>query len=70
MLPRPEKELKGFRKIFLKPGEVQTVTLTLDEEAFQYFNDVMNKWVTDKGTYEILIGSSSRDIKLNGSIKL
>ena len=70
MLPRPEKELKGFSKIFLNPGEVQTITLTLDEEAFQYFNDVRNNWVTDKGTYQILIGSSSRAIKLNGRLKL
>ncbi len=70
LLPRPEKELKEFRKVFLQPGETKTITLTLSEEAFQYFNDVTNKWVMDKGIYNILIGSSSRDIKLTGKVTM
>ena len=70
LLPRPEKELKEFRKIFLQPGEEKTITFTLSEDAFQYFNDVMNKWVMDNGMYDILIGSSSRMIKLMGKVKM
>ena len=69
-LPRPEKELKGFEKIALKVGEQKKVTLTLDEEAFQYYNDASNKWVMDGGNYTILIGASSRDIRLTGNLKL
>lgn len=65
-LPRPEKELKGFEKVFLKAGEEKKVTLTLNKEAFQYFNDVKNKWEIDPGVFEFIIGSSSRDIRLKG----
>ncbi|MEO5942775.1 MAG: glycoside hydrolase family 3 C-terminal domain-containing protein [Ferruginibacter sp.] len=70
LLPRPEKELKGFDKVMLQPGEQKTVTIKLDENAFQYFNDVENEWVMDLGTFDILVGGSSRNIKLNGKIKM
>jgi len=66
-LPRPEKELKGFEKVFLMAGEEKKVTITLHEEAFQYFNDVTNKWEMDRGVFDFIIGSSSRDIRLKGS---
>ncbi|HMK24705.1 MAG TPA: glycoside hydrolase family 3 C-terminal domain-containing protein [Chitinophagaceae bacterium] len=69
-LPRPEKELKAFNKIFLQPGESKTVTMNLDENAFQYYSDIENKWVMESGIYNILIGSSSRNIRLTGKIKL
>lgn len=69
-LPRPDKELKAFRKVSLRPGEQRTITLTLDEEAFQYYSDVQNKWVLEAGNFEILIGSSSRDIRVNGKVKM
>ncbi len=69
-LPRPEKELKAFNKIFLEPGESKTVTMNLSENAFQYYSDIENKWVMENGIYNILIGSSSRNIRLTGKIKL
>jgi beta-glucosidase len=69
-LPRPAKELKGFQKIFLQPGESKTVTINLDESSFQYFNDVLNKWVFEKDSFTIFVGSSSRDTRLNGKINL
>lgn len=69
-LPRPDKELKGFEKIFLQPGESKTVTLRLNETAFRYYDDAKGQWVVDGGVYNILIGSSSRDIRLNGSVKI
>jgi len=69
-LPRPDKELKGFEKVFLQPGEEKRVTLTLTESAFQYFNDVKNDWEMDAGVFDFLVGSSSRDIRLQGKATL
>jgi beta-glucosidase len=70
LLPRPEKELKGFQKVFLKPGEKKLITIHLDENAFQYYNDVESKWVMEPGAFNVLVGGSSRDIKLNGTIHM
>ena len=67
---RPVKELKGFEKINLAPGESRTVEILLDGDAFRYFNSKKNTWVFEKGEFEILIGSSSRDIHLRQTIKL
>ena len=63
-LPRPEKELKGFKKVFLKPGEKQTVSIPLDQRAFAYFDPAKAGWVAEGSDYEIEIGSSSRDLPL------
>ncbi|MEO6668662.1 MAG: glycoside hydrolase family 3 C-terminal domain-containing protein [Ferruginibacter sp.] len=70
ILPRPEKELKGFQKVFLQPGEQKTVTIELNEAAFQYFNDIQNEWVMEPGNFDVLVGSSSRMIKLTGKVKM
>jgi beta-glucosidase len=70
LLPRPEKELKGFQKISLQPGERKTITLPLGEEAFQYYNDLQGNWVFEPGTFDILVGASSGDIKLKGQVGL
>ncbi|MGV3530546.1 MAG: glycoside hydrolase family 3 C-terminal domain-containing protein [Flavisolibacter sp.] len=67
-LPRPEKELKGFEKVYLQPGQQKTVTITLNEEAFQYYNDVKNQWVREKDSFEVMVGSSSKDIRLQQKI--
>ena len=64
------KELKGFRKMFLKAGESATVTLPLDMRSFAFFNTATNKWYAPKGEYDVLIGSSSRDIRLEGTVKV
>lgn len=63
-LARPEKELKGFVKIELAPGETKVITFHLDHEAFWFFDPARNGWVTEPGEMEVLIGSSSRDIRL------
>jgi beta-glucosidase len=63
-LARPAKELKAFAKIELAPGETKTVTLHLTREAFWFFDPARNGWVTEPGEMEILVGSSSRDIRL------
>ena len=65
---RPEKELKAFQKVEIKPGQTKTVTFTLDHEAFWYFDTVKNTWSFEAGEFEILVGASSRDIRLNGMV--
>jgi len=69
-LARPEKELKAFEKVELKPRQTKTVTFTLDREAFWYFDAVKNAWSVESGEFEILVGASSRDIRLTGSVTL
>jgi beta-glucosidase len=69
-LPRPLKELKGFKKIFLKPGEKQTVSIPLGLSAFAYYDPDKGGWVAEAGDFKILIGSSSRDIRQETTFKL
>lgn len=64
------KELKGFCKIELESGEEKTVTVCLDERAFSYYNVNINGWAIEKGEYEIMVGASSRDIRLTETITL
>ena len=67
---RPAKELKGFAKVFLKPGESRKVTIPLDDKAFRYFNTATKHFETDGGEYEIMIGASVADIRLAASVKV
>jgi beta-glucosidase len=67
---RPVKELKGFAKVFLQAGEKQKVSVTLDQNAFAYYDVARKNWVAEKGEYKILVGSSSRDIHLTGEFHL
>ncbi|HLO32213.1 MAG TPA: glycoside hydrolase family 3 C-terminal domain-containing protein, partial [Anaerolineales bacterium] len=67
---RPEKELKAFAKVELAPKQSKTVTFTLDREAFWYFDVTKNAWTTEPGDFEILVGSSSRDIRLSEAFAL
>ena len=66
-VPRPPKELKAFQKVFLKLGETKTVTLNLDKRSFAYFSEKQNDWAVEPGKFELLIGSSSRDIRQTAS---
>ncbi|HKT53913.1 MAG TPA: fibronectin type III-like domain-contianing protein, partial [Caulobacteraceae bacterium] len=68
--PRPPKELKGFVKVALDPGERRTVSFTLDERAFAFFDDAAGGWITEAGDYEILIGASAEDIRLSTKVRL
>jgi beta-glucosidase len=69
-LPRPPKELKGFAKVYLQPGESQTVELKLEPRAFAFFDPVKGDWIVEPGEFEILVGASSRDIRLTRKIKI
>ena len=66
-LMRPEKELRAFAKVALEPGETKTVTFTLDEEALSYYDPASKRWVAEAGEFQVLVGSSSRDIRLVAS---
>lgn len=67
---RPKKELKGFAKIYLKPKDIKTVTIPFDDKTFRYFNIKTNRWEIEGAEYEIMIGASSAEIRLTGSITL
>jgi beta-glucosidase len=69
-LDRPEKELKGFRRVALAPGETKDVTFTLDTAALSFFDPSKNDWVAEAGDFEVLVGASSRDVRLKGGFVL
>jgi len=65
---RPEKELKGFEKVFLKPGESKTVTFRLDERSFAFYNTKTERWCVEAGDFELLVGASCEDVQLRGKV--
>jgi beta-glucosidase len=67
---RPPKELKDFAKISLAPGETRTVSLTIDLMSLAYWDAVQHAWVAEAGAFEVLIGSSSRDIRVRSGFQL
>lgn len=62
-LPRPVKELKGFSKIALNPGEEKTVSFVIDADKLKFYDDTRQEWVAEPGTFEAVIGASSTDIR-------
>ncbi len=66
---RAKRELKGFAKVSLEPGEAKIVTITLDDKAFRYFNTATGKWEIEEGLYKIEIGASSVDIRLTADVR-
>ena len=69
-LPRPVKELKGFYKVKLTPGETQEVTFTIDEKALSFFDDKRHAWIAEPGKFEAIIAASATDIKTKVSFIL
>ncbi|HEX3445127.1 MAG TPA: glycoside hydrolase family 3 C-terminal domain-containing protein [Chthoniobacterales bacterium] len=67
---RPLRELKGFSKVWLNPGEKKEVTFVLDPNAFQYFDSPTHRFKTDGGRYQLEVGASSRDIRLTQPFEL
>ena len=67
---RPAKELKGFARVTLAPGEKQRITITLDDKAFRFWNVQSNCWEIEGGEYELLVGASVEDIRLCGKISV
>ncbi len=68
-LERPIKELKRFEKVFLHPNETKTVLFELKKEDLSFYNETINSWIVEDGIFKILVGSSSRDIRLQGEIE-
>lgn len=66
---RPAKELKGFSKVFLKAGESKEVRIPFDDKSFRYWNVLTNDWEVEEGTYQIMVGASVADIRLDCEIK-
>lgn len=67
---RPEKELKGFSKVFLKAGESREVTIKFDDKTFRYWNVLTDQWETEGGNYRIMVGASVADIRLEAEVKV
>jgi len=67
---RPDKELKGFEKLDLKPGETKTATFTCDKRAFAYYNVHLEDWVVESGIFELLVGASSSEIRSMATVKV
>ena len=65
---RPVKELKGFAKVALEPGETKTVTLTIDARSLSYYNEALKDWYAPNGTYGILVGDASDKIAVSADI--
>lgn len=65
---RPEKELKGFVRVFLKAGESRRINIPFDDKAFRYWNTVTDRWEAESGSYRIYVGASVRDIRLQGEL--
>ncbi len=67
---RPEKELEGFAKVQLEPGEEKTVSIALNKRAFAYYDGDLQDWRVESGEFEILVGASSRDIRLTATVDI
>lgn len=69
-VPRPAKELKGFAKVHLRPGETRHIKVTLDRRAFSYYDADSRQWRVDAGEFEVLVGRSAEQIELRGKVTL
>jgi beta-glucosidase len=68
--PMPPKQLRGFQKVLLEPGQAERVSFHLDERALSYWDTDAHDWVVQNGTYRVMVGSSSRNIRLRDSFSL
>jgi beta-glucosidase len=64
------KELKGFGRVILQPGETKTVSMRLDKAAMSYYDPAVHEWVAEPGRFTVLVGASSRDIRARGEFEL
>lgn len=67
---RPTRELKGFARLNLNPGETRTATVLLDRSSFAYFSEAAKAWTVDPGSYSVSVSASSRDPRLTGSVEV
>jgi beta-glucosidase len=64
---RPLQELKGFQRVDLEPGQSKDVHFALDRTSIAFYSTTKKNWVTEPGRFDVLVGSSSRDIRVKGS---
>ena len=69
-VPQPPKQLKAFQKVRIEPGKSAHVRLTLNERAFQYWDEPSHGWKFAPGTYRVMVGSSSRDLPLTAEFPI
>ena len=69
-LDRPVKELKGFKKIHLEPGETKTVEFVIEPDMLKFFDDAKHEWVLEKGKFTAYVGASSQDIRSEVSFEV
>ncbi len=69
-VPRPVKELKGFKKVFLAPGEEKTVTFRVGRRELEFFHPRLKRWIVEPGAFRVLVGNSSRDLPLAGEFQV
>lgn len=69
-LSHPKKELKGFSKVFLQPGEEKRITISLEKRDFMYWNPMLHDWVAEPGEYTIFVGESSRKLPLSVKVNI
>lgn len=69
-LPRPQKELKGFSKVFLKPGENKDVTISIESSALRFYDDRIAQWTSEPGEFEVLVGNASDQLTLKKTFVL
>jgi beta-glucosidase len=66
-LPRPEKELAAFEKVFLQPGETKHISLNLNKYSVGYYDTELKAWIAEEGVFKVLVGASSADIRYASS---
>jgi beta-glucosidase len=69
-IKRPVKELKGFAKVHLLPGECRTIEIPFNKLTTAFWDEVIKQWVCELGQYRVLVGTSSSDIRLEGILKM
>jgi beta-glucosidase len=66
-VPRPMKELKGFKRVTLAPGQMERVTLSIGRRDLSFYDEAKPAWIAEDGEFKVLVGGSSCDIKLQGT---
>jgi beta-glucosidase len=69
-IPRPRKELKGFTKVFLEPGEARRMEIPFDRFTTAFWDESLREWVCEKGEYRVLVGASSADVRVEGVLRV
>ena len=67
---RPQKELKGFQKVYLQPGESKDISITISKEALSFYDEASSSWKAEAGKFEALVGNAADNLKLKKAFEL